>query len=137
MRDVFHQVVKVALQKDGWYITHDPLSISSGGVGMAIDLGAEKLIAAEKAGVKIAVEVKSFLEYSSAISGFHMALGQFINYRGALRREDPSRLLYLAIPLTTYNTFFQLEFPQMMIQENQVKLVVYDPENEVIVKWQE
>lgn len=66
-----------------------------------------------------------------------MALGQFITYRGALRREDPSRVLYLAIPLTTYNTFFQLEFPQMMIQENQVKLVIYDPENEVIVKWQE
>lgn len=44
-----------------------------------------------------------------------MALGQFINYRGALRREEPSRVLYLAIPLTTYNTFFQLEFPQMMI----------------------
>ncbi len=137
MRDVFHQVVKVALQKDGWRITHDPLSISSGGVNMAIDLGAEKMIAAEKADVKIAVEIKSFLEYSSAISGFHMALGQFINYRGALRREEPNRLLYLAIPLTTYNTFFQLDFPQWMIQENQVKLVIYDPESEVIVEWRE
>lgn len=45
-KDVFHEVVKKALQKDGWQITHDPLSFSVGGVNMSIDLAAEKLIAA-------------------------------------------------------------------------------------------
>jgi hypothetical protein len=44
-----------------------------------IDLGAEKLIAAEKDGSYIAVEVKSFLQ-SSVLSDFHTALGQFLNY---------------------------------------------------------
>ena len=78
-KDVFHQVVKTALQKDGWQITNDPLTISGGGVNLSIDLAAEKLIAAEREGQKIAVEVKSFLERSSAISEFHTALGQFIN----------------------------------------------------------
>jgi predicted RecB family endonuclease len=63
-KDIFHEVVKRALQKDGWQITHDPLSISVGGVNMSIDLGAERLIAAEREGEKIAVEVKSFLERS-------------------------------------------------------------------------
>ncbi len=58
---------------------------------MSIDLAAEKLIAAERENEKIAVEVKSFLEKSSAISEFHTALGQFINYRGALRRREPER----------------------------------------------
>jgi hypothetical protein len=134
-RDIFHQVVKQALQKDGWYITHDPLTISVGGVNVSIDLGAEKLIAAEREGEKIAVEVKSFLEKSSAISEFHTALGQFINYRGALKRRQPERVLYLAVPLTTYKTFFQLDFPQEMIEENQVKIIIYDAEKEVIVKW--
>jgi hypothetical protein len=134
-RDIFHQVVKQALQKDGWYITHDPLTISVGGVNVSIDLGAEKLIAAEREGEKIAVEVKSFLEKSSAISEFHTALGQFINYRGALKRRQPERVLYLAVPLTTYKTFFQLDFPQEMIEENQVKMIIYDVEKEVIVKW--
>ena len=33
-KDVFHEVVKKALQKDGWQITHDPLSISVGGVNL-------------------------------------------------------------------------------------------------------
>ncbi|MHC5824005.1 MAG: XisH family protein [Nostoc sp.] len=134
-KDVFHEVVKKALQKDGWQITHDPLSISVGGVNLSIDLAAEKLIAAEREGEKIAVEVKSFLEKSSAISEFHTALGQFINYRGALRRRQPERVLYLAEPLTTYKTFFQLDFPKDMIEENQVKMIIYDVEQEVIFKW--
>jgi hypothetical protein len=98
-------------------------------------LAAEKLIAAEREGKKIAVEVKSFLERSSAISEFHTALGQFINYRGALRRLQPERVLYLAVPLTTYKTFFQLDFPKDMILENQLKMLVYDVEQEVIFKW--
>ncbi|MEB3280686.1 MAG: XisH family protein [Lyngbya sp.] len=134
-RDFFHDVVKQALKKEGWKITHDPLSISFGGVDMSIDLGAEKLIAAEKDNQKIAVEVKSFLENSSAISEFHTALGQFINYRGALRREEPERTLYLAVPLIAYNTFFRLEFTELMVNENQVKLVIYDTESEVIIEW--
>ncbi|RCJ40017.1 fatty-acid oxidation protein subunit alpha [Nostoc punctiforme NIES-2108] len=134
-KDVFHEVVKTALQKDGWQITHDPLTMSVGGVNLSIDLAAQKLIAAEREGQKIAVEVKSFLERSSAISEFHTALGQFINYRGALRRRQPERVLYLAVPLTTYKTFFQLDFPKEMIAENQVKMLIYDVEQEVIFQW--
>ncbi|MCW5314297.1 fatty-acid oxidation protein subunit alpha [Nostoc sp. KVJ3] len=134
-KDVFHEVVKTALQKDGWQITHDPLTISVGGVNLSIDLAAQKLIAAEREGQKIAVEVKSFLERSSAISEFHTALGQFINYRSALRRRQPERVLYLAVPLTTYKTFFQLDFPKEMIAENQVKMLIYDVEQEVIFQW--
>jgi hypothetical protein len=134
-KDVFHEVVKTALHKDGWQITHDPLTISVGGVNLSIDLAAQKLIAAEREGQKIAVEVKSFLERSSAISEFHTALGQFINYRGALRRRQPERILYLAVPLTTYKTFFQLDFPQERIAENQVKMLIYDVEQEVIFQW--
>ncbi len=134
-KDVFHEVVKKALQKDGWQITNDPLSFTVGGVKMSIDLAAEKLIAAEREGEKIAVEVKSFLEKSSAISEFHTALGQFINYRGALKRKEPERILYLAVPLTTYNTFFQLDFPKEMVEENKVKMIIYDVKNEVISEW--
>ncbi|MFE1747839.1 element excision factor XisH family protein [Coleofasciculus sp. H7-2] len=122
-------------KKDGWQIIHDPLSIGVGGVNMSIDLAAEKLIAAEREGEKIAVEVKSFLERSSAVSEFHTALGQFINYRGALRRREPERALYLAVPLTTDKTFFQLDFPKAMVEENQVKMIIYDAEREVIVEW--
>jgi hypothetical protein len=134
-KDIFHEVVKRALQKEGWQITHDPLSLSVGGVNMSIDLAAERLIAAEREGEKIAVEVKSFLERSSAISEFHTALGQFINYRGALRRREPERTIYLAVPVTTYKTFFQLDFPKEMVEENRIKMIIYDVEQEAIVEW--
>lgn len=64
-KDKFHDVVKVALEKEDWQITDDPLPISVGDVDMVIDLGAERLLAAEKHGEKIAVEVKSFLNTST------------------------------------------------------------------------
>ena len=43
-----------------WTITADPLYLEFGGVDMYVDLAAEKMIAAEKEGRKIAVEIKSF-----------------------------------------------------------------------------
>lgn len=119
-KDRFHEVVKNALIKDGWNVTHNRFGIKVGGVDMEIDLGAERLLAAERGTEQIAVEVKSFLADGSAISQFHMALGQFINYRAALRREDADRILYLAVPDLTYNTFFQLDFPQCRFQPHTV-----------------
>ena len=134
-RDVFHPAVKSALQKDGWVITADPLRIESGGINIAIDLAAEQLIAAERNGQRIAVEIKNFLSGTSAISEFHTALGQFLNYRAVLRLDSPERDLYLAVPVNAYETFFQLPMPKGQIEDFQVKLLVYDPQKETIVLW--
>lgn len=135
-KDRFHDVVKIALQKDGWRITHDPLPIRIEGIAdMYIDLGAEKLIAAERNGQKIAVEVKSFIG-TSTISEFHTALGQFINYRYALEVQEPERVLYLAVPLNTYNDFFTKSFIHSVIQGSRVNLLVYNVETEDIARWQ-
>lgn len=58
----FHMAIandfKHALQKDGWIITHDPLYITAGGIDFYLDLGAERLLAAERHGEQIAVEIK-------------------------------------------------------------------------------
>ena len=51
-KNTFHQIVKTALEKEGWIITHDPYSIDLGFVDLYIDLGAERLIAATKNGEK-------------------------------------------------------------------------------------
>ena len=135
-KDKFHDVVKAALQKDGWQITHDPLLLRIQGItDMYVDLGAEKLIAADRYGEKIAVEVKSFIG-TSTISEFHTAIGQFINYRYALEVQEPERVLYLAVPLNTYNIFFIKTFIASVIQRSQINLIVYDIEMEKIAKWQ-
>ncbi|NES69351.1 MAG: fatty-acid oxidation protein subunit alpha [Okeania sp. SIO2D1] len=98
---------------------------------MYIDLAAEKLITAERAGEKIAVEVKSFIS-NSPISEFHKALGQFINHKTVLSQKEPERELYLAIPQTTYEDFFQLELIQLVIKNQSIKLIIYNPEQETI-----
>ena len=58
-KDVFHDNVKRALEKDGWLVTDEQFFIRSGGVEIYVDIGAEKIIAAERSGEKIAVEVRS------------------------------------------------------------------------------
>jgi hypothetical protein len=133
-KDLFHEVVKTALIKDGWQITDDPLFLKVGGVDFFIDLDAEKLLAAERDDEKIAVEIKSFIN-TSTIADFHLAIGQFINYRTALKLKNPDRKLFLAIPDNAYDSFFQKEFPRLIIQEYQLELFVYDIENEVILQW--
>jgi hypothetical protein len=133
-RDLFHQVVKDALIKDGWNITHDPFPVDYGDVQMQIDLGAERLLAATKDKTIIAVEIKSFVR-PSAISEFHTAVGQYLNYRRALRAQEPNRVLYLAVPSQTYDEFFRLRFIEEGIEEYQICLIVYDVEERSIVKW--
>jgi Holliday junction resolvase-like predicted endonuclease len=93
-KDIFHDTVKLALQKDGWTITHDPYRLRYGIADIYIDLAAEEAIAAEKAGRKIAVEVKSFVS-SSTISKFHTALGQFLNYRIALEAQKSQTAFFI------------------------------------------
>jgi hypothetical protein len=134
-KDIFHEAVRKGLEKEAWVITDDPLKLQVGGVEMYVDLGAEKIIAAEKNGEKIAVEIKSFIGNSN-ISEFHNAIGQFINYRVALEEQYPEHILYLAVPLTTYRTFFSLQFIQTVMRRFEVKVIVYDPANEVIWQWQ-
>jgi hypothetical protein len=133
-RDLFHQIAKDALIKEGWTITHDPFPVDYGDVQMQIDLGAERLVAATKDSEEIAVEIKSFAS-PSAISEFHTAVGQYLNYRRALRAQEPARILFLAVPSQTYNDFFRLRFIQEGIEEYQIHLIVYDVEERRIVKW--
>ncbi|NES86570.1 MAG: hypothetical protein F6K10_37350 [Moorea sp. SIO2B7] len=70
-QDLFHNIVKTALQNEGWTITHEPYHLELGFTDLYIDLGAERLLAAIKNQEKIAVEIKSFLAIST-ISEFHI-----------------------------------------------------------------
>ena len=133
-KDAFHKLVRIALEKEGWTITHDPYHIDLGFVDFYIDLGAERLIAATRDGEKIAVEIKTFLA-ASTISEFHTAIGQYINYRIALEEVDANRLLYLAVPLDIYKRFFKYPFIQTVISRNQIPLLVYDTEKQEVSKW--
>lgn len=133
-RDIYHDSVKHALEKGGWNVTDDPFLLRAGAISMYVDLGAERLLAATKNEEKIAVEIKCFLR-ASDISEFHAALGQFMNYRLALSKQEPDRVLYLAVPSDTYDSFFTQPFIQEVLHQYQVKLIVFKPDQEVISQW--
>lgn len=126
--------VKHALLKDGWTITHDPLRLVWGRRDLFVDLGAERLIAAQKAQQRIAVEVKSFLG-DSDMQGLEQALGQFVLYRTILNQREPERLLYLAVPERILQTIFDEPVGQLLLQQQLVRLMGFDPTEEEIVRW--
>ena len=133
-RDRFHQCVRRAMEKDGWLITDDPLRLSSGNVDVEIDLGAEKLLAAERGEEKIAVEIKNFLGHSP-VSDFEDAYGQFLLYRKVLQKNNSLRDLYIAVPLFAYDKFFQRPLIKEIVEEDKMNLLVYDHIEEIIMLW--
>lgn len=132
--DLYHEPVKQALLKDGWVITHDPFTLEYKELRVQADLGAEKALAAEKAGRKIAVEVKVFGS-PSPISELEKAIGQYGVYRSILNRIDPQRELFLAIAQDVYADFFQQEAVKEILADYQIRLFVFDPAIAEIVVW--
>jgi XisH protein len=106
-KDIYHNTVKIALQKNGWIITHDPFPLQIGKKRFSADLGAERLISAEKETQKIVVEVRSFVGQSD-VKDLEQALGQYILYRQILDEMGSERDLYLAVPQPTFNSVFSI-----------------------------
>ncbi|MFM2063405.1 MAG: fdxN element excision controlling factor protein [Cyanobacteriota bacterium] len=133
-RDIYHNTVKLALQKAGWTITHDPFPLKIGNKRLSADLGAERLISAEKGTEKIVVEVKSFVGESD-VKDLEQALGQYILYKQILNEIGENRDLYLAISQPVFNSVFTVEIGQLLINNQIIKLIVFDDKNEEIVQW--
>ena len=56
-------------------------------------------------------------------------------YRDALEIIEPERDLYLAVRHPVYASFFQRRFIAAAVERYQLRLITYDPKQEVIVKW--
>jgi hypothetical protein len=135
-KDLYHQLVRDALEKDGWTITHDPYVIRKKHLGtkLEIDLGLEKVITAEKGVEKIAVEVKSFLE-DSLIHEFHAVVGQYLHYIIGLSIIDVERILYLAMPHDVYLDLEKIELFNLSIEKFSVKILTFDTQTANIISW--
>ncbi|MEL7069201.1 MAG: element excision factor XisH family protein [Cyanobacteria bacterium J06581_3] len=133
-RDIYHDTVKVALIKDGWMVTDDPFSLKAGKRDLQVDLGAEKLLIAERLNKKIAVEVKSFIS-PSPIRDFELALGQYLLYASILKQQYPRRILYLAVRDEIFFTFFQEEVVKIALQAQPINILVFDALQQEVVQW--
>ncbi len=134
-KDLYHEVVKEALIKDGWIITHDPYKIKLSRTKLNIDLGAEKLLVAEKQGDKIAIEIKTF-GGDSFINELHGALGQYLIYLAFIGKIEPNRQLYLAISSDVFEKFFynnpDIDF---ICKTYALKILVFNAVTKNIEQW--
>jgi hypothetical protein len=118
--------VKKALRKDGWKLDAKGVAMREDGHQFFIDLRGEK------DGQMIAVEVKSFL--GNFMQDWHLALGQYLNYKALLAKRAPDHVLYLAVPETTYAEYFASPFIQNMVELYKVNLLIFNPNNTAI-EW--
>ncbi|MFN8444914.1 MAG: XisH family protein [Caldilineaceae bacterium] len=135
-KDKIHDAVRNALIKDGWTITADPLSLLYDNTTVFVDLGAERVLAAERGDEKIAVEIKTFLG-RSALHDIEQAVGQYVTYLAFLSVNEPPRKLFVAISDSTYYTIFQRSAIQLIIAQVQMPLLIVDVEREEIAQWSE
>jgi hypothetical protein len=133
-KDKFHSLVRQLLEKDGWTITSDPYTLSFGTRDYEVDLAAEKMLAAERGTERILVEVKSFLA-DSIVYEMHRVIGQYGTYRRVLKIQNIDRLLILALPKDAFETLFVDELGQMTAQEENMKFLLFDPNNKDFMLW--
>jgi XisH protein len=115
-------------------LTDDPLTLAIGERDLYVDLGAEKLLIADRGSQKIAVEVKSFIS-PSPVKDLENALGQYILYEDIIAEEDPERMLYLAVREEVYLTFFAEPIVQIPLRKRHIKVLIFDETQEVITRW--
>ncbi|MEY4936621.1 MAG: hypothetical protein RIS64_2980 [Bacteroidota bacterium] len=135
-KDIYHNLVKEALEAEGWKVTHDPykLALNFGKRKVAADFGAEKYIIAEKGIIKILVEVKSFITTSN-VNELHHSVGQYDFYAYLLESQEPDRIPYLAIPKDAYDDLISDPIIQGFLKRHQVKMITFDPKRPIIYQW--
>src|SRR5206468_9825470 len=111
---------------DGVRMTHETYRVGVCRKNLFVDLGVEKIIAADRDGKRIAVEVKSF-EGQSEVHDLEEALGQYLLYLVFLRAQEPDRQLYLAIPGEVWQNLFEEPIGQGLLAEYKLRLLVFDP----------
>lgn len=130
-----HDAFVAALRADGWTITHDPFPLIYDGRNLHIDLGAERrTVAATRQGVKIAVEIRSFLSESD-VEDLEKSIGQYKVYEAILTRNEPDRILYLAVPKRVAEGILAEPFGRLILDSLDLRFISFDEEESRILSW--
>ena len=101
---------------------------------MQTDLGAEKVITAERDNIRIAVEGKSFV-HISILHDFLLAVDQYFVYKKILLANDSDRTLFVALPDFVYNRVSKLEWANAVIADLDMKFILYNTNQKIITAW--
>ncbi|MDJ0580463.1 element excision factor XisH family protein [Crocosphaera sp.] len=63
------------------------------------------------------------------------ALGQYILYEKILRAKSSERTLYLAIRKDIFDGLFSQEIGQILLLDDYLTIIIFDPETEIITQW--
>jgi XisH protein len=133
-QDLYHDVVRNALRKDGWRITHTALQLKAARDLRGGDIWEGQLLVAEKDERKIAVAVNSFVGRSN-LADVTQTFGQLALSRSQLQTMAPERVLYLAVRQATYSACFAGAEGELFLEKEHMQLIVFDPGAETIVQW--
>ncbi len=138
-RDLYHDLVKDALRKDGWRVTHNPFRLripkqlrqaAPGSPERAVETF---LLGAEQDERKIAVAVKSFVGIEPGM--VEQALETLAYSRALLCAMDLDRVLYLAVRRATYEAFYDGTVEPQCVSKLTMPLLVFEPRTGTIVAW--
>ena len=125
-----------ALQRAGWLVTHQPYAIKTDRARSGVvfgDLRLQRNIS--DADAIVVVEVKCFADDKVFWSELYRAIGQYVVYRSALRLNQLSYPVYLALPVAAYRQHFRHDLLQSVIDDLSMNLIVVDLETEEIAQW--
>lgn len=133
-KDAYHEIVKRALEKDGWRITRDPLILKFEEITLFADLGAERVFHARQGDNAIVVEVKAF-GAKVLMSDFERAVGQYVLYRIFIDKTGIGQQVFMAVSDLSYKEFFRQAAIQAIMEVLKINLIIFNSEREVITQW--
>ncbi len=130
-KDRYHDAVVRALIKAGWTILAEQVALTMPSRRVWIDIRASK----DGSAAAILVEVKGFEQLASPVAYLAETIGQCQIYQTILDYAQISDTLYLAVPSAAVAGILGEEIGQRAIQRAQVRLILFDPVQEVITRW--
>jgi hypothetical protein len=129
-KDHYHDTVVRALEKEGWSVASTPYTLVTEDRRLWIDIYATREVEA----LTMLVEVKSFSS-PSPVDFLASAVGKYLIYTGLLEKDGMSTPLYMAVPLSAYESILREEIGVIARRKAKILLAVFDPEVEEILEW--
>jgi hypothetical protein len=130
-KDRYHDAVKRALAKDGWVIADEQVQLFIDNRILYIDME----IAHPAKDSTLLIEVKELYSVPSPVDALAAAVGKYVMYRAGLRNTGVSNPLYMAVSVQAYENILSEKVGRLMVAEAQLLILVFDPDQEVVVQW--
>ena len=71
----------------------------------------------------------------SPVRDLQEAVGQFVVYRALLSQLEPERTLFLGVSTRVYDSVLSEPVGQLVAAEVRLRVLVFDPNQQKVVRW--